>query len=491
MSSLKQKTLKGIGWAGMSRALRVSLGFVVTMILAHLLTPADFGIIGMCNVFIGLALIFEEMGLGAAIIQKKDLTEAHINSVFYVNVASGAVLAVLIFFASPLIAAYYKQGLVAPVLRVMSVVFLIASLAVVQKNLLMKKMDFKKLAAVEVAAVFVGGVVGITCALSGLGVWSLVAQLLSGNAVTTLLLWALSDWRPRRIFSKDRFMELFGFSANLTGANLLDNVSYYLPQLILGRFLGVNAVGYFTIAAYLMEIPRVHLTVVFAKVMFPAFSIVQDNLAKVRENYLKYIQYIAVVTFPIYAGYIVVAPEAILTIYGSQWVPVILLIQILSVMGLRTSVTTTVGTIFRSQGRTDIHLRWGLINIALRTLFIFAGIPFGIEGVAVSLALFSVTFLLIPQVWANRLIGLSTVDFFRVQAPILGTAALMGAIAYAFRLGLLNLLAPPMIVTLLATAAVGGAAYPALAKALGLRPAMQMWDMAMELLRSRKSTAAG
>ena len=489
MTSLKRKTLTGLTWASTSRLFRVGFQFVVTMILARLLSPSDFGIIGMANVFVGVALIFEEMGLGAALIQKKDLNESHVNSIFYFNIATGFTLTLAFFPLAPLIARYYRQEILSPVVTVMSINFVVASLAVVQRNLMMKRMDFRKLAAAEITASLAGGLAGIGCALSGLGVWSLVVQLLVGNAANTALLWILSDWRPRLQFSRDRLAELLGFSVNLTGADFLYHVAYFLPTMILGRYLGADDVGYYTIALTLINIPRVQISAMISKVMFSALSIVQDRIDTVRENYLRMIRHLAFLTFPLYTGLIVTAPEAIRLIYGDQWGPVVFMVQVFALMGLLTTIITTVGVVFRSKGRTDLEFRWSLLKISMTVVFVFAGLRLGIDGVVVSVTLGTMVISWFPQVWSNRLIDLTMKRFLRSLAPILGVANLMAFLTYGVRRGLIAWLDPGPQITFAVMVVFGACSYFVLAQVLGLQNIREISDLVKSLFRPKRQEA--
>lgn len=475
-----------MSWAGASRVFRIGFQFIVTMILARLLSPADFGIIGMSYVFIGLALIFQELGLGAALIYRKDLTEEHINSVFYVNIVAGVAIAGLMILCTPLIAKFYHQEILNQVLPVLACNFLIAPLSVVQRNLLMKNMQFHKLAQVEIIAALFGGGTGIIAAYGGLGVWSLVLQFLATSSTTTLFLWVFSSWRPRLMFSKDRLFELLGFSMNFTGSMFFFHIAANIPHLIIGRYLGSTAVGYFTIASYLTNIPKIHVTAVLSQVVFPAFSIIQDDLDKIRINYIKMIKYLAFFTFPIFIGSIVLAAEAIPIIYGDQWLAAIFLFQVMAFIGLDGSVMSLSGTIFKSQGRLDLDLYWSIIRIPIMVAAIFLGLPYNLEGVVITLTLATVISSWIPQIWANRLIKLSTIKFIKTLAPVLGLANLMGLITYVLRYTLIQYWNPPTLVIFSIATLFGATVYLVLARLTRMDIAKEIWQQGREILANRR-----
>ncbi|GAG43575.1 unnamed protein product, partial [marine sediment metagenome] len=220
--SLRKKTIKGLTWSSISQAGKQISQFVITAILARLLSPNDFGLLGMAVVFTGFASIFNEIGLTGALIQKQDIEERHYHSVFWLNIAVGIILMLLIRATSPLIAQFYNKPELQPILTLISISFLIASFGVVQKTIFAKEMDFKKLAIVELTAVIFAGLVGIYFAFTGHGVWSLVYQMLTFTSVNMILLWLFSKWRPKFVFSISAIKDIFHFSANLAGFNIIN-----------------------------------------------------------------------------------------------------------------------------------------------------------------------------------------------------------------------------------------------------------------------------
>ena len=244
--------------------------FIITVILARLLSPGDFGLLGMTTVFTGFVAIFNNMGISGALIQKQDADERHLSSAFWLNIAVGIVLTFLMIAASPLIASFYNKPQLEPIIMVMSLNYFLASFTIVQQTILAKNMDFKRLAARDIISVIAGGLVGITLAFCGFGVWSLVYQSITFTLINVILLWTVSPWRPKFIFSKKAIMDIFKFSVNLTGFNIVNYFGRNVDYLLIGKFLGAEALGFYSLAYKLMMVPLQNISWAISRVMFPA-----------------------------------------------------------------------------------------------------------------------------------------------------------------------------------------------------------------------------
>ncbi len=382
--SLRKKTLAGLTWSGLSQGVRQASQFVITAILARLLSPDDFGLLGMATVFTGFVSIFSELGVSGALVQKQDTDERHYSSAFWLNVVAGITLMGLFMMASPFIADFYGKEKLQPILVALSLNFFLSAFTIIQQAILSKQMDFKSLAICEVTAVVGAGIIGIFFAFRGAGVWSLVYQALTFSAINSIALWSFSPWRPKFIFSFGAIKDIFSFSANMTAFQVVNYFARNVDYLLIGKFLGTHSLGLYTLAYKLMMVPLQNISWVLAKVMFPAFSKIQDDLPKVREVYLKMVQLISAVTFPLMLALFIVAPQFIYVIYGPQWAPVIEVIRVFCFCGMIQSVATSVGVIYQSLGRADIQLRMGLWGALVSTTAIIIGLQWDIYGVAVA-----------------------------------------------------------------------------------------------------------
>lgn len=412
--SLKQSATSSIKWSSISQVARQVMQFITIAIFARLLSPADFGLIGMATIVIGFVDLFKDLGTSAAVIQRKNISDELLYSIFWINVFFGILGMVILFFCSPLVANFYKEKEVSLILQVLSISFPLSGVSILQKAILEKKLAFNTLAKIEISAIFLGAFVGIGSAFLGYGVWSLVAQTLTVVTVTTVLLWLSTRWKPKMIFCWSEVKEITDYSLNLTGFNTFNYFVRNADYLLIGKFLGAQNLGYYTLAYRLMLYPLQNISHVISRVMFPVFSQIQDDDAKLRNAYLKVVGMISLITFPIMFGLWALAEPFILTVFGKQWQPVILLLMILVPVGMSQSLETTVGTIYQTKGRTDWQFRFSLLE---GTLFIIAwmiGLQWGIYGVATAYAI--AYFILVYPNYAIpfRLIQLPVIELVKV-----------------------------------------------------------------------------
>lgn len=385
---------------------------IITTILARLLSPDDFGTLAMVTVFTNFAMIFSEMGVSSALIQKQDTHDRHYYSAFWLNIFAGIGLTLVFMAASPLIAWFYKKPELNPILLVVAFNFLFSSFTIIQQTILTKEMDFKSLAVRDIVAVILAGIIGITLAYHGFGVWSLVYQLLSFTLINAILLWFLSPWRPRLQFAVSDIKDIFHFSAHLTGFNILNYFSRNIDQLLIGKFLGTQALGYYSLAYKIMLYPLQNISWVISKVMFPAFSKIQDDLEKVRTNYLKMVKAISLITFPLMAWLFGVAPELVGVFLGEKWGPIIILIRIFCFCGAMQSVGTILGNILLAQGKADLQFKLQVIGTIVVTASIAVGLSFGIDGVAFFYTLQSILWVHVTFFLVHKLIKLSCTEYY-------------------------------------------------------------------------------
>jgi O-antigen/teichoic acid export membrane protein len=431
MNNLRQRTLVGLGWNGAARLLGQLLQLAATVILARLLSPKEYGLLGMVLVFTGFASFVADMGLGASIIQRSTVTERHLNSVFWLNVATGIALTTAFALAAPLIARFYQE----PQLRLLTVAialsFFLGSLNVVQVALLDKVLNFRTKFWIETVSSVISGAVAVVLAFSGAGVWALVGQTLTQAAVRVLMMWSQSSWRPAWSFDFAAIRELMRFSGHLVGFGVVIYWSQNVDKLVIGRWIGSAALGIYSLADKLMRLPMASVTDVTTSVMFPALSSIQDDIESVRRAYLRATRMIALITFPAMVALGVLAEPAILVVYGAKWRGSIVILQLLCFAGLAQSATNTAGWIFMSQGRTDVLFRLGIYTTTVRAIGVLIGSHWGLMGVAWAYVLGGYLFVWYP-VWsrAGRIVNLSFTALLRNVAGPLGCAALMGVLLW-------------------------------------------------------------
>jgi PST family polysaccharide transporter len=418
--SLKDKTIKGLFWSGASQAGKQICQFVIIAILAHLLSPNDFGLLAMATVFINFGMIFSEMGISSALIQKQDTSDRHYNSAFWLNIVVGIALTLIFISVSPLIAWFYKKPELRVILTVISINYFISSFVIIQQTILTKEMDFKSLAIRDIIAIILSGAIGIFMAFHGFGVWSLVFQSITFTLLDAILLWFLSPWRPKYEFIKSDITDIFNFSANLTGFNILNYFARNIDQLLIGKILGAQALGYYSLAYKLMLYPLQNISMVIGKVMFPAFSKIQDDLKKVRNVYLKMVKAISLVTFPMMLGLFGVAAEFVNAFFGSRWLPIVILLRIFCICGMVQSIGTTIGNILLSQGRAELQLKMQIAGTFIVLVSVLIGLKWGINGVAIAYTLQSIIWVHITFYMTNKIINLGYKIFYSKLIPAYG-----------------------------------------------------------------------
>jgi len=374
-------------WAGIGQLGSQAIHYVVLLVLAWLLTPEDFGLLGLAMIFILFIQPVGDLGLAAAIVQKKETEEPALSTAFWANLVLSLLLAALTYVSAELITSFLGDASAAPLLRVLSIIFPISALAVVPTALLVKELKFQQVTMRQFAGQVAFGVVGLSMAALGAGVWSLVGATVAQRLADAVVLWAVVPWRPRLIFDRGSLRELldFGFwamSASLF-ANSISNIDYF----VVGRWLGTEALGYYTLAFQLAVSPQRRLIGVLRKVAFPAFSLVQDDLGRLKRGFLEGTQHLSVVLVPFGLLLATLGPWFIAAVYGPKWLPSARPLQILAIAGILYGFDIAESLYFAA-GRPRV--RFWIIGLRLVLFVIMAwafGLSLGITGVALSLTL--------------------------------------------------------------------------------------------------------
>lgn len=490
MTDFRRKTLAALKWTGLTELATQSFQFGVQMVLARLLSPHDYGLLGMILVFNGLASLFSTMGLGPAIIHRQELDDRHLSSVFWLNVACGVGLSALMALAAAPIARFYREPALTGLAVAVGANFMLGSLAIVQRNLLEKRMEFRKLFVVETAAIVASGAVAIRLAFAGWGAWSLVAQTLTLTGVNAALLWLVSSWRPAWRVDLSALRDVFHFSVHFTGSNILIYSNRNLDNLLIGRFVGSDALGLYTRAYTLMLLPLTEISNVVSRVMFPALSAIQHDIVQVKAVYLRATRMIALATFPLTLGLFATAPGFVRVVLGGRWLGVVPIIRVLCFAGLEQSVSTTVSWIYNSQGRTDLRLRWEAFSFFATSVAFVVGLRWGVLGVAAAYVLNHYLVLLVP-LWtrAGRLIGLTFVEMAANVGKTLACAAAMSAAVW----GLGHAIPPswPAAAALACEVLAGIAVYVALLHLTGVEAYREALLLAGRKIAGRSSALPG
>ena len=441
--NLRQRAAKGFVWSAIQKWGRAAITTAFFVILSRLLTPEAFGLVALATIFIDFVEIFLDQGSSAAIVQRADVEPGHLDTAFWMSMATGALLTLGSIAASGLIATFFSEPRLAAVLSWLSLGFILNALSTTQLAILQRKLAFKNLAARSLAATTVGGIVGIGMAFAGFGVWSLVGQNLVRAVAAAIILWGSSDWRPGFNISKKHYKELFSFGASIVGNNVLNVLIRRSDDFLIGYFLGPTLLGFYTVGYRLLLIIIRLVTEVTNTVAFPTFSRIQDAPERMRRAFYKVTQYTSLLSFPVFIGLGVLAPELVPALFGPQWTPSIPVMQVLSMIGILQSVLFFNGSVIRASGKPSWELGIMLLNAVFSVIGFLIAVHWGIVAVAASFVI--VGYLLAPVSYAavHRLIRVDFKTYLWQYVPpliaSLGMVAVIMGLKYILKDQSLNL----------------------------------------------------
>ena len=453
---LARSTAHAAAWNYASFGLGKVLVFVTTAVLARLLTPDTFGLLGFAVVTTNVVGILKDVGLGAAIIHRRHDVDQAADTAFTLNLFCAAILTVITAAIAPLAAAYFEEPLVTPILRVLGVTFVVDALGAVHIVRLQRALDFRKKLIPDTGRSLVKGLVSIACALAGFGVWSLVIGQVLGTLASVVLAWLVFPWRPRLVVHAGIAWKLLRFGLPLRGADTLGVVSENLVYFFVGRAFGAAALGVYTLAFRLVELGVLNALWVAASVLFPAYAALQGEPDALRRGFFKTVRLMSMLCFPLCVGLALTAQPVVMLILGPQWLLAIPIVRVLAGFALVASVSFNVGDIYKGTGRTRMLFALGLLNLALLPAALWLGRRGGLIGIALGYLAVATVEMIVGLWGVTRVLGVTVTDVLRQLRP-----ALLGAAALA--LATLPTLAAtaaltPLIRVLVATAA-GGAAY--------------------------------
>jgi PST family polysaccharide transporter len=439
--SLTTKTVRGVWWVGVGRVVRIGSYLVVNTVLANLLAPGDFGVLGMALVFTGFLDMFNDFGFGKALIQRGKVDQQTIESCLWANLGIGIGLAVLIVSLSPLAGQFYHNEQVPLVLSALALNFPIVALGIVQSAVLERNLSFRPLMIAEFTASVVAAASAIVLALLGGGVWSLVVWRLIESLIRTALIWIVSTFRPTFSFSWSSLREIMSFSVSLLGFNVVNYFARNTDNFLIGRLLGATPLGLYTMAYNIMLFPLGSLTQVLARVLFPALARRQSDLNAFRRGYLRAIASIALVSFPLMMGMFAVAPDFVPLVLGEEWTPIVPVVRVLVWVGMVQSVLSLNGSVYIALGHVGLRFRLAMLFSAVSVAGIAVGLSFGsIFTTAVGYALASALMIFPGAYIPLRLMQQPVRGFLATLAPIglAGAGMTLGVLASHHWLSALN-----------------------------------------------------
>lgn len=415
--TLKDKTVKGVGWSAIDNVAQYAVSFVVSIVLARLLTPDDYGLIGIITIFTMVCNTLINAGFNSALIRKKDCTEDDYNTVFICNLALSLLLYVIIFFCSPLIADFFGRQELIALTQVSSLIIIIGALAIVQQTRLVKRIDFKTQTKITLIASVASGAIGIVMALIGFGVWSIVSQQLAAHSLRTILLFIYNKWIPKLHFSSNSFHELFGFGWKLMLSGLIDTVWKELYQVVVGKFYSPAALGQYTRAKQFSTMFSSNLTSIIQRVSYPVLSTIQDDKERMVSVYRRIIKVTMFVTAPSMFLLGAISEPLIYCLIGPKWNEAAIYLPLICISGSLYPLHAINLNMLAVQGRSDlclgIEVAKKIIGIAPLCVCVFWGI---LPMLYVNLATGVIAFFL-NSYYSGKLIGYSSLMQIKDVAP--------------------------------------------------------------------------
>lgn len=428
--SLKQKTVKGTVWSTIDNLSNQLVGFVVMIFMARVLTPADYGLVGMIAIFIAISNTLINSGFSNALVRKQNRTDEDISTVFFFNIVIGVVLYLILFFCAPLIADFYDVPKLCPITRAIGLILIFNSFGLVQRALFSSKIDFKTQAKATLISAILTGAVGLSLAYTGFGVWALVVQQLANALLTSILFWIFSKWRPSFLFSWTSLKEMFGFGSKLMVSSLIETIYNNIYGLVIGKIFKQSDLGYYSRAYSFSDMGSSTLSFVFLRVSYPVLCTIQDEEERLREAYRKILKTSSFVVFPLMVGLAAVAKPFIITILTIKWEYSAFLLVPICLAQMWYPVHAINLNLLQVKGRSDLYLKLEIIKKVIGVGILAGTAPFGLYVMCWGLVLSSLISLMINTHYTGKLLNLGFIAQMKDLLPIFFLSLFMGTAVF-------------------------------------------------------------
>lgn len=414
---ITRKAGLGVAWSFLGYGLGKIVLLLTTSILARVLAKDDFGLVAVAVIAINYLSVVKDLGLGVALIQRREDMEDAANTVFTINLLIGVGLSLMIIPIAPFVAAYFKDPMIIPVLRWLGISFAINALGAVHIVLLTRELDYRRKFIPDMGNALVKGVVSIGLAFAGFGVWSLVFGQILGSVASVILVWVVFPWRPRFIIRKNIASALMKFGASVFGEDILSIFIENYDYVVVGRLFGLEQLSIYTLAYRLPEMLLIGNLWVMTGITFPVFSSIQDKPDEMRRGMLASIRFIQILVIPISLGLFLAADPIVRVVFGEQWLAVIPILRVLAIYAWIYSIGFHMGDIYKAVGRPDVQLKLTIFTLFLIIPSIYVGSRFGLVGVAWGHLFAALIYQSVSLVVASRFVEVSFVDIFYELKP--------------------------------------------------------------------------
>lgn len=429
--SLKSKTVKGLGWSAADNIIKIGITFVVSIVLARMLSPDEYGLIGILTIFISIFNFIVDSGFTNALIRKQDATERDYSTVFYTNLVVSIFMALALFFSAKPIAHFFEREELVALTQVMSCIVVINALCIVQKARTTKAIDFKTQTKVTAIASIVSGVLGISMAYMGYGVWALVGQQISAQLLTTTFFWIFNRWMPKLVFSWESFSKMWSFGWKLLASGLIDTAWKEVYQVIIGKCYAPATLGLYTRAKQFSDLCSSNLTTVIQRVSYPVLSSIQDDRVRLKSAYQRVIKTTMLPTFVLMMGMAACAKSMILCLIGEKWLECVQMLQLICMFGMLYPLHAINLNMLQVQGRTDLFLKLEIIKKIIAIGPLLLGIFFSIYWMLVGSLVTSLIAYYLNAYYSGPFLNYSTKEQVKDILPSFGVALSMALPLYA------------------------------------------------------------
>ena len=428
--SLKHKTLNGTIWSALERLSVQAISFVIMIIMARILTPEDYGLVGMLTIFIAVSQSLVDCGFSQALIRKHNRSDIDNSTVFYFNIAIGIILYLILFLCAPLIAEFYEEPILAPLTRLISLSVPINSFVVVQRALLIANIDFRTQAKASLLAAVISGIVGVSMVYMNYGVWSIVWYQLTNILINVILLWTFSRWRPTLQYSWTSFRELFGFGSKLSLSGIIDTLYNNIYLIVIGKVFKTSDLGYYTRAQQFAAFPSSNLTGIIQRVTFPVLCTIQDDNDRLRLVYRRILRLSAFIVFPLMIGLAALAHPLIVLVLKEKWEFAAVLLQIICLSMMWYPIHAINLNLLQVKGRSDLFLKLEIWKKCIGIIILCTTVPLGIMAMCTGTIMSSIIALIINTHYTGKLIQVGFTQQMRDLMPSLFYSLSMGIIVY-------------------------------------------------------------
>jgi O-antigen/teichoic acid export membrane protein len=450
----RQDVASGLTWTLIGTWGRQAIDLLVFLVLARLLLPEQFGLVALAMVFVLFAQLLVDQGMGDALVQRREITPLQIDTAFWVALSTGGLLTVLLFLLAWPIAGLLDEPQLQPILQVLSPIFVLAAFTTIQIALLRRELAFRSLSLRSLAASAGGGAVGVAAALSGAGVWALVAQQLASAVFSVLTLWWVSPWRPSLRASRGEFGSLFRFGIHVVGGDVITYMTRNVDNLLVGAVLGPVMLGFYVVGYRILTATQAVLVQITRKMTFPVFSRLQHDQERMVRTYNRITAAAATIILPGYIAAAIVAPELIVVLFGARWAPSGPVAQVLLLIGPVVAVQALSIALLTAVGRPDVAFRFRLVTTILTVTGFVLAVRFGIVWVAAAYVIPGYVLLPLNLAWMQRYAGIPVGPYLSRLRGVAAATAVMALVMAAGRYLLGEQDPAVMLITLLGVAAV-------------------------------------